>query len=151
MNDISSAKPLPVITDLTRPFWDAARQGRLVMQKCAQCGTSNFHPKPWCIECGSRELVWTATQPLGSVYSYTVSRSVAMNSPVWAADLPVILCLVDVDDGARMYAQVTHCKPDEIHVGMRVQVYFEPLGDGIAIPKFRPVQPASPAPLGTKP
>ena len=144
MSNFSTGKPLPDITDQTRPFWAAAREGRLVMQKCQKCDSFNFHPKPWCIECGSRELAWTPTQTLGTVYSHTVSHTVAMNSPVWEADLPVILCLIDVDDAARMYAQVTHCLPEDVHVGMRVQVHFEVLSDQICIPKFRPVQPASP-------
>lgn len=131
-------KPLPVITDLTRPFWTAAKNGKLVLQKCQKCATFNFHPKPWCIECGSRELVWTDAKPMGTVYSFTVSRTVAMNYQGWQKDLPVLLCLIDLDDGARMYAQVTHCTPEEIRIGMRVKVYFEDISDEAGIPKFRP-------------
>ncbi|RYF53433.1 MAG: Zn-ribbon domain-containing OB-fold protein [Comamonadaceae bacterium] len=137
-SESTADKPLPVITDLTRPFWTAAKHGRLVLQKCQQCGTFNFHPKPWCIECGSRALAWVDAQPGGTVYSHTVSRSVAMNFQGWGAELPVILCLVDLDDGARMYAQVTDCDPADIRVGMRVEVYFESISDEAGIPKFRP-------------
>ena len=140
MNDLSRGKPQPAITDLTRPFWEAAREGLLVMQKCSRCGTINFHPKPWCIECGCRDLPWTSAGPLGTVYSFTVSRSVAMNSPVWQAELPVILCLVDVDQGARMYAQVTHCTPEEIYIGMRVTVHFDPADSELSVPLFRPAE-----------
>lgn len=138
MSDIVN-KPLPVITDLTRPFWTAAKNGKLVLQKCQRCGTFNFHPKPWCIECGSRELVWTDAKPMGTVYSFTISRTVAMNYPGWEKDLPVLLCLIDLDDGARMYAQVTDCSPEEIRIGMRVKVHFEDISDEAGIPKFRPV------------
>jgi acetyl-CoA acetyltransferase len=74
MAESAQGKPLPTITDLTRPFWTAAKQGHLVLQKCQRCATFNFHPKPWCIECGSRELVWTDAQPTGTVYSHTISR-----------------------------------------------------------------------------
>jgi hypothetical protein len=137
MADIEN-KPLPVITDLTRPFWAAAKEGRLVMQKCANCGTVNFHPKPWCIECGSRDLEWTDIKPKGTVYSYTISNTVAMNFPGWKDDLPVLLGLIDLDDGARMYAQVTHCSPEDIHIGMRVSAYFEAISEEAGIPKFRP-------------
>lgn len=129
---------LPVITDMTRPFWTEAKKGRLVMQKCAACGTVNFHPKPWCIECGSRDLPWTEMKGEGTVYSFTISRSVAMNYPGWESQLPVIMCLIDVDDGARMYAQVTHAKPEDMHVGMRVKAYFEPISEEAGIPKFKP-------------
>ena len=132
-------KPLPVITDLTRPFWTAAKNRKLVLQKCQRCETFNFHPKPWCIECGSRELVWTDAKPTGTVYSFTISRTVAMNYPGWEKDLPVLLCLIDLDDGARMYAQVTDCSPEEIRIGMRVKVHFEDISDEAGIPKFHPV------------
>jgi uncharacterized OB-fold protein len=64
---------------------------------------------------------------------------VAMNYPGWEKDLPVLLCLIDLDDGARMYAQVTDCSPDEIRIGMRVKVHFEDISDEAGIPKFRPV------------
>lgn len=138
MADLTN-KPLPVITDLTRPFWTAAKNRKLVLQKCQRCETFNFHPKPWCIECGSRELVWTDAKPMGTVYSFTISRTVAMNYPGWEKDLPVLLCLIDLDDGARMYAQVTDCSPEEIRIGMRVKVHFEDISDEAGIPKFRPV------------
>lgn len=131
-------KPVPVITELTRPFWTAAKQGRLVLQRCAACSTFNFHPKPWCIECGSRDLRWTDANPNGTVYSFTISRGVAMNFRGWEPDLPVLLCLIDLDDGARMYAQVTDCRPEDIRVGMRVRVHFEAISDDAGIPKFRP-------------
>lgn len=131
-------KPLPAICDLTRPFWSGARQGRLLMQKCAQCGTVNFHPKPWCIDCGSRELDWTEMKQTGTVYSYTVSHAVAMNYFGWKEELPVILGLIDIDGGARMYAQITDVRPEEVTVGMRVEAHFEPIGDEAGIPKFRP-------------
>jgi uncharacterized OB-fold protein len=137
MSDLP-AKPLPAITDLTRPFWTAAKERRLVLQRCAQCGTFNFHPKPWCIECGSRDLAWTDARPTGTVYSFTISRSVAMNYPGWEKDLPVLLCLVDLDDGARMYAQVTDCSPEAMRIGMRVRAHFEDISPEAGIPKFRP-------------
>ncbi|MBA2721801.1 MAG: Zn-ribbon domain-containing OB-fold protein [Methylibium sp.] len=144
MTETALSKPLPVITDLTRPFWTGAKNGKLMLQKCPRCATFNFHPKPWCIECGSRELAWTEAKPFGTVYSYTVSRSVAMNFSGWQAELPVLMCLIDLDDGARMYGQVTHCKPDELRIGMRVEAYFEAISEEAGIPKFRPSQQAAP-------
>jgi len=132
-------KPLPELTDLTRPFWTAAKQRRFVLQKCARCATFNFYPKPWCIECGSRELEWTEASPLGTVYSYTISRTVGMNYPGWQADLPVLMCMVDLDDGPRMYGQVTDCAPEDLRIGMRLEVHFEDISEEAAIPKFRPL------------
>ena len=61
--ELAQGKPLPVVTDLTRPFWAAAKQHRLVLQKCAKCGCFSFHPRPWCVECGSHDLHWTDARP----------------------------------------------------------------------------------------
>ena len=62
-----------------------------------------------------------------------------MNLSGWQVDLPVLMCLIDLDDGARLYGQVTHCKPEDMKFGMRVEVYFEDISDEAAIPKFKPV------------
>ncbi|MBO6813433.1 MAG: Zn-ribbon domain-containing OB-fold protein [Rhizobiaceae bacterium] len=132
-------KPLPEIHELTKPFWEGAKNGKLLMQKCSKCGTVNFQPKPWCIECGSRDMPWTEMKQEGTVYSYTVSRTVAMNYPGWKEELPVILCLVDIDDGARMYAQVKGVDPEDMKVGMRVTAIFEDISEEYGIPKFKPL------------
>lgn len=140
MTNANSNKPLPQITDLTRPFWTAAKQGKLVLQKCGKCSTFNFFPKPWCIECGSRDLTWTDAKTGGTVYSFTISRSVAMNFPGWEAELPVLMCLIDLDDGVRLYGQVKGCKPEDMKIGMRVETFFEDISDEAGIPKFCPAQ-----------
>ena len=140
MTNRISGKPLPQITDLTRPFWTAARKGKLVLQKCGKCSTFNFFPKPWCIECGSRDLAWTEAKPFGTIYSFTISNLVSMNCPAWEGDLPILMCLIDLDDGVRMYGQVTGCLPEQLKIGMRVEAYFEDISDEAGIPKFRAAQ-----------
>lgn len=131
-------KPFPDITDQTRPFWQGAAEGQLMMQRCAACSAVNFYPKPWCIECGSRDLPWVEVRPSGTVYSHTVAYSVAMNYPAWQAELPLVMCLVDLDDGARMYAQLTDCEVADVRIGMRVEAHFAPIGEGAGIVLFRP-------------
>ena len=138
MAQIPQGKPLPEITDFSRPFWSAAKKGKLVMQKCGRCGTLDFFPKPWCIECGYRGLEWVEVKPQGTVYSYTVAYTVMMNFPAWKDDLPITLCIIDLDDGPRMYGQLTGCSPEKVHIGMRVQAYFEDISEDAAVPKFRP-------------
>lgn len=132
-------KPIPDINNLTEPFWEAAKEGKFVIQKCQSCGTHNFLPKPWCIECGSRSLNWVEADGKGKIYSFTVSRTVAMNYPVWEKELPVVLALVDLLEGVRLYAQITNCKPEDVHIGMPVKVWIDKLADDFSIPKFKPV------------
>ena len=138
MAQTPQGKPLPQITDQTRAFWSAAKQRKLVMQKCSGCGTLNFYPKPWCIECGNRGLDWVEVKPFGTVYSLTVAYAVMMNYPDWKEDLPVLMCIIDLDDGARMYGQLTDCAPDKARIGMRVEAHFVDISEEAAIPKFRP-------------
>ena len=133
-------KPLPEITDQTRPFWAAAKAGKLVLQKCTRCGTAQFHPKPWCVECGCRDIPWTDAKPSGAVYAFTISRAIAMNLAGWQGEMPVIMCLIDLDDGARLYGQVVECKPEDMQIGMRVDVVFEDISEEAGIPKFRPAK-----------
>lgn len=137
MAKFPEGRPLPEITDQTRPFWTAAKNRKLAMQRCGRCGTLNFFPKPWCIECGGRSLAWVEVRPQGTVYSYTVAYKVMMNFPGWKDELPLVMCIIDLDDGARMYGQLTGCAPEQVCIGMRVEAYFEDISDDAAIPKFR--------------
>lgn len=137
MAQVPAGKPLPDVTDQTRPFWRAAKDGKLVMQKCGRCSTLNFFPKPWCIECGSRALEWAEVRPAGTIYSYTIAYKVMMNFPAWKEDLPVVMCIIDLDDGARMYGQLIGSPPEKVRIGMKVRTCFEDISPEFGIPKFR--------------
>lgn len=138
-------KPLPEIVDMTSPFWEGAEKKILRMQKCKNCATYNFFPKPWCISCGQRKLEWVDTSGRGTVYAFSVATSVMMNLPGWQDDLPVTLCLIDLFEGGRMYAVLRGCTPEDVEIGMQVQVDFSNIKDGISIPFFMPAsaQPAA--------
>jgi uncharacterized OB-fold protein len=135
----AAGKPLPEITDATRPFWTAAKKRKLVVQKCGRCGTLNFFPKPWCIDCGSRRLDWVEVSGKGTVYSFTTANKVMMNFPGWKTDLPVTLGIIDLDEGARMYGQLVGAPPEAMKIGMKVKAIFEDISAEAAIPKFVPV------------
>lgn len=137
MIDVLRNRPIPEITDGTKEFWEAAKNEILVMQKCKKCGTINFPPKPWCIECGSRDIEFCEMKKQGTIYSFTVAHSVMMNYPSWQSSLPIIMCIVDIEDGARMYGRLTGCELDAVEINMDVEVYFEHVNDEISIPVFR--------------
>lgn len=132
----AAGRPLPEITDATRPFWTAAKNRKLVVQKCGRCGTLNFLPKPWCIDCGSRKLDWVEVSGRGTIYSFTTANKVMMNYPGWKADLPVTLGIIDLDEGARMYGQLVGAKPETWKIGSKVKAVFEDISAEAGIPKF---------------
>ncbi len=132
------AKPLPEITSLTKPFWEAAKKGELHLQRCMLCGHYQWYPRPSCQKCGSMKLEWVKASGLGRVYSFTVIRRVVGNSPDFANDIPFVVAEVDLDEGVRVYSNIVDVKPEDVQIGMRVRVTFEEASPEIHLFKFRP-------------
>jgi uncharacterized protein len=128
------SRPVPVPTTLSRPFWEAASQGRLVLPRCAECGLLFFTPEPACPSCLARDWTYVPSTGTGSVYSVTVVHRV----PGPGFDVPFALAIVDLDDGVPMLSHVVGCPVDEVFVGMRVRVEFRPLTPEITLPYFVP-------------
>jgi uncharacterized OB-fold protein len=132
------AKPLPEITSLTKPFWEAAKRGELLLQRCVRCGYYQWYPRPSCHKCGSLNLEWARSSGLGRVYSFTVIRRVVGNSPDFAYDIPFVVAEIDLDEGVRLYSNIVDVKPEDVRIGMRVRVKFEDTSPEIHLYKFRP-------------
>jgi uncharacterized OB-fold protein len=124
----------PAVTEETAPFWEAAAEGRLVVERCTQCGADSFPPRGICRACRCREMTWTEVTGPGTVYSFTV------NHQQWLPDLevPYAVVLVEFDDhpGVRVAGRLRGCEPDDVAIGMQVGVGFEPGPGGFAIPSF---------------
>ena len=67
----ASKKPLPEITPVNQPFWDGAKAGKLMMQKCGNCSTWVFPPRPVCGDCASEKLEWVQVSGKGKVFCFT--------------------------------------------------------------------------------
>lgn len=132
-------KPLPYITTLSSGFWEGLKAGELRIQRCERCGHKQFPPKAACEECASIGLGWVKSTGHGRVYTFTVIKQVVMNSPAFESEIPYALAMIDLDEEVRIVAQVLGCPPDQVSVGMEVQAYFEDAGEGVSVPKFKPV------------
>ena len=128
---------VPEPTTLSKPFWDAARNHKLVIQECNKCKNKQWFPRPWCIECGSRDLDWIQVSGRGNVYSFTIIRKVIRNLPAFQDDIPFLIGLIELEEGPRMYSNIVDCSLDEAEIGMKVEVIFEDITDAISLPKFR--------------
>ena len=124
----------PAVTEETAAFWDAARDGRLVVEQCTACGTASFPPRGICRACRARTMAPLEITSRGSVYSLTV------NHQRWQPDLdvPFVIALVDFPDhpGVRVAGRLRGIDPEDARIGMTVDVGFEPGPDGFAIPSF---------------
>lgn len=129
-------KPLPEIEPFTQPFWDAARQGRLLVQFCADCNARIFFPRRQCPECWSDNLDWLQATGKGRVYAFSVTYEGV--EAAFVEDLPIILAWVDLPEGIRMQTNILDCDPDSVAIGMEVEVVFKRVTDEISLPHFRP-------------
>ena len=129
------SKPIPGLTPALAPFFEAARRGVLVVQKCDSCGRFRFPPRGLCPDCLSTAASWTPVSGRGEVFSFNVMHQVY--HPGFAAEVPYAVAVVQLEEGARMVSNVVSVKPHEIRCGMPVEVVFEKLSDEITLPRFR--------------
>ncbi|MGE3245589.1 MAG: Zn-ribbon domain-containing OB-fold protein [Beijerinckiaceae bacterium] len=130
-----AARPVPTATSMTKPFWDAARQHRLVMQYDGDGHTFRFYPRAASLASGKRNLEWREVSGRGSVYSYTVTH---IPMPGFEERGPYALALVELDEGVRILANLVNVDPRDVCIGMRVRLCWEKIGDGTEYFAFEP-------------
>lgn len=131
-----AGKHLPRPTTETQPWWDACREGRLLLQRCTACGAHQFYPRMMCVHCDSDAVQWVEASGRGKIRSYTVVRRPV--SKAYAAMTPYIVALIELAEGPTMMSNVIACDPADVAIGMPVEVTFERWSEHISVPKFRP-------------
>ena len=131
-------KPVPIVNDWARPFWEATRENRLIIQQCKDCKKHIFYPRISCPHCFSDNIEWVEPSGKGTVYSFTVVEN---NPPsAFVNDLPYVVAVVKLEEGVQMLSNIVDCDPAEVKCDMPVQVTFEILDDEFTLPKFKPAQ-----------
>jgi len=135
MTDTVKTRPLPVPTSITRPFWDAAKEHRLVIQYDPDAGAYQFYPRAVSMATGKRNLEWREVSGKGSVFSYTVTH---VPTAGFEDKAPYTIASIDLDEGVRMLANMVNVDPEAVKIGMRVRVCWEDLSDEISYFAFEP-------------
>ena len=130
-------KPIPVPDDATLPYWQAASEERLVVQQCATCGTVQHPPEVVCSTCLGESFRFKEVSGQGTVYTFIIVRQAL--DILFPDVVPYVAAWVDLDDepNARLIANISGVQPEEVYVGMPVEVYFEPRGEW-KLPQFTP-------------
>jgi len=128
----------PSVTSVEFPFWDAAKKGKLVIQKCMDCNKFVFYPRIYCPHCHSAALVWEEASGKGKIYTYTVVHSNCHSS--FLEDLPFIIAIIKLDEGVQMLSNIIGCRPEDLTCDMPVEVTFEKLNDEFTLPMFMPAK-----------
>ncbi|WP_433526117.1 Zn-ribbon domain-containing OB-fold protein [Nocardia pseudovaccinii] len=140
MNAARLATALPsdfvaITTDsVTEPFWQAARQRRLVAPQCADCATFRLPPTPFCPECLSTAVDWPELSGRAIIYSFAVVHGFP-----GLPDVTLVPAVVDLPDapGARLVTNVIDIEPEQVRIGMELIVDFHPISHGWLLPVFR--------------
>ena len=133
---MSEQRIAPKVTPLSRPYFDACNEGRLLIQQCNACHRWQFYPRYLCSHCGGGDLVWRQAAGTGRVASFTVVRRAVSK----AYTAPYVIVLVDLDEGVRMMSQLREIDVEAVFVGLCVEVSFEQWIDQDWLPVFRPIK-----------
>lgn len=123
-------------TENDQPFWDAAKQGKLVFQRCDDCGYVRWPAAGVCPECLSRAATWDEVDGTGNLWSFVVYHRAY--APALKPDVPYPVGLVELDCGVRLLTRLVDVDPAEAKVGMPVSVRYRELGDHGVVPLFGP-------------
>lgn len=133
-------KPLPVPDPVTQPFWDSLKSHAAQIQYSPTAKRWVYYPRNVCPYTGSRELEWRPISGKGTVYAFTINYIARNPGGGFAAEVPYAIVLVELEEGARIMANLVDCPADpaKIKVGMPVELVYQDVNDTITLPAFRP-------------
>jgi uncharacterized protein len=117
----------PAINPETKPFWDAAAKGQLMVKKCLACGELHYYPRTICPFCHSDRTEWLAVSGKGTIYTYSVMRR---------APEPYAIGYVALDEGPKMMTNFVDCSFDDLKIGKAVKLVWKPADGGTPVPMF---------------
>lgn len=135
---MSYQKPIPVKTPDNQPYWDAADQHELVLQKCDTCQSYNHPPGPACAKCGSTEVSWESQgQDIsGTVYSYIVSHRPFL--PGFQDNLPLVIAVIELSHlpEVKIIGNVIDCQIEDVKIGTPVKMTWVDITEDRALPQW---------------
>ncbi|MEM0952732.1 MAG: Zn-ribbon domain-containing OB-fold protein [Pseudomonadota bacterium] len=115
-------------------WWEMADQGKLGIQRCTNCGALRHPPSPMCNQCQSMDWEPIESSGRGTICSFTVLR----HPQFPGYEYPLIIVLIDLEEGTRLTSQLVDCDPAEVSFGMPVEMRIQEDPDGFKLPVFIP-------------
>ena len=136
MTDEEYTRPIPVADEASKPFFDGANEGKLMLVKCSQCGTHRLPGRERCLDCWSTESEWAQASGKGKLYTYGIMHQ--KYHPAFAEETPYNYALVELDEGPRLVTNIVDCEPDDLKTDMPVEAVFDHVSDEATLIRFRP-------------
>ena len=127
---------LPTPDNETQPFWDAAKDERLLIKRCNACGGYHFYPRPFCPTCWSDDVEWVEASGRATLYTWSVVHR--NDLPPFPERIPYVAAIAELEEGPRMMTNVVDCEFDRLEIGMALEAVFHPTSDDVTIVQFRP-------------
>ncbi|MCC3770573.1 Zn-ribbon domain-containing OB-fold protein [Streptomyces sp. UNOC14_S4] len=137
--DAQARFDVPGVDAFTRPYWEAAAQGRLLIRRCRAggCGKPHHYPREICPRCWSEDAVWEEATGRATLYTWSVVH--VNDLPPFAGRLPYTAAVVDLVEGPRVATEVVECPEEALRIGMDLRAAFRDLpGTPWKVPVFRP-------------
>ncbi|HWE68152.1 MAG TPA: OB-fold domain-containing protein [Acidimicrobiales bacterium] len=120
------------------PYWAAAHDHRLVVQRCTACGSFRWPPLPSCPECLASTAEWLDSSLTGVIWSYVVYRRAF--HPGFRDDLPYVVAIVELESGLRVEGAVLG-PPDAVAIGLLVEAVFDDVTPDVTLVKWQLAPP----------
>ena len=130
------AKPLPPDDPANRPFWDGAKRGVLMLQRCLDCGRHRFPATRFCAQCRGDRSEWGPSAGAGVVESFCTFHRAYW--PAFAAEVPYDVIQVRLDEGVQFFSNLVDVPHPAVRTGMRVRACFELATPTVTLVKFVP-------------
>lgn len=115
-------------------WWQEVAEGRLTIQRCQDCQTLRHPPRPMCGDCHSLNWDHVTATGRGTVSSFTV-----LHHPQFPGfEYPLVIILVELDEGTHFTSQLVNASPEQVQFGMSVEMIIQEDPDGFCLPMFQP-------------
>lgn len=136
LNDILDvARAVPRTFSFSKPFWEATRERRILLQYCPKTNRYQFYPRPVSLFTGRRDLEWREVSGRGRIFAFTVAH--VARQP-FNGHTPFLIATVTLEEGVNVIGDVIRCPIEKIAIGMRVRPAWAPLPDGTNLLLFEP-------------
>lgn len=129
-------KPLPIPAPESEPFWQGAREHRLLIQKCADCATAWHPPSTLCPSCGARDFAWIEASGKGHIFSFVTYHR--LYHKAWEGELPYVVAVIELEEGPRLLSNIIGIDAADVVCDLPVEVVFDDVTHDATLPKFRP-------------
>jgi uncharacterized OB-fold protein len=135
MAETAYKRPLPRRRGMAGEFYDYCKKHELRFQRCTNCGTWRHVPRDMCAKCGSFAWEWAKSSGKGKLFSWTTAVQPML--PQFADLVPYSPVVIEMDEGVRLVTWLTDVPPEELRLGLPVEVVFDDVTPEVTLPKFR--------------